>query len=627
MLQCVNVGPYLVVPDLAANGKVQVASRHHDGPPTALAIIPDILTRMTRPGVLCRLALTGLLASFCFCSATFRLDLYVSLSGSSTSAFLKDPVWRMTILNGASPRPAREYAHSTPLRWDRSPEDIRSESERLVNSVKEVYDEIGRLRVDAVCVENTLRALANVKMDYAVRRHALDFPQYVSPCQAVRSASVEADRRLCDFDVELSMRDDVFLRIAALQKTLPENVSAEEKRFLERLVSSGRRNGLHLSADTREKIKRKSKLISELSIEFNKNLNEDNTFLLFSEKQLGRYTHTNTHTHTHTHTHGTLTNPHPKDGMAENFLSGLDVDEASGLYKVTLAYPHYFPVMKRCRHPETRRRMETAFHSRCKEANTLILERLVALRAEVASLLGFSCHADYVLEVNVAKDATNVDAFLSGAARVRRGQGQTAGVLPAGRRHRGPPGDLPGPAGAALRPGAGGARVAPGRSGLRCPRRRHRRGDGPLLPGPAPEGREVRPRRVLLPATRVRGPRRGATPPGGRFGGQLHQTGCGSALAAAAPRGGDVLSRVWTRHARNLLQGDLFGVQRHAGGNGLCGGSVSGAGELGVGEGAAKEDVAPLQGRLRHPGGAARQAHRVAGGQHGVDEPAAGGPE
>ncbi|XP_077442346.1 neurolysin, mitochondrial isoform X2 [Vanacampus margaritifer] len=383
------------------------------GPPTALAIIPDILTRMTRPGVLCRLALTGLLASFCFCSATFRLDLYVSLSGSSTSAFLKDPVWRMTILNGASPRPAREYAHSTPLRWDRSPEDIRSESERLVNSVKEVYDEIGRLRVDAVCVENTLRALANVKMDYAVRRHALDFPQYVSPCQAVRSASVEADRRLCDFDVELSMRDDVFLRIAALQKTLPENVSAEEKRFLERLVSSGRRNGLHLSADTREKIKRKSKLISELSIEFNKNLNEDNTFLLFSEKQLGRYTHTNTHTHTHTHTHGTLTNPHPKDGMAENFLSGLDVDEASGLYKVTLAYPHYFPVMKRCRHPETRRRMETAFHSRCKEANTLILERLVALRAEVASLLGFSCHADYVLEVNVAKDATNVDAFLN----------------------------------------------------------------------------------------------------------------------------------------------------------------------------------------------------------------------
>ncbi|XP_051907504.1 neurolysin, mitochondrial isoform X2 [Hippocampus zosterae] len=184
------------------------------------------------------------------------------------------------------------------------------------------------------------------------------------------------------------MRHDVFLRIAALQKKLPdENVSREEKRFLDRLVASGRRNGLHLCAETREKIQKTSKLISELSIEFNKNLNEDNTFLLVSRQQL--------------------------DGMSESFLSGLDADEASGAYKVTLAYPHYFPVMKRCRDPETRRKMETAFHSRCKEANTIILERLVALRAELAALLGYSCHADYVLEVNVAKNVANVDAFLN----------------------------------------------------------------------------------------------------------------------------------------------------------------------------------------------------------------------
>ncbi|XP_061657416.1 neurolysin, mitochondrial [Syngnathoides biaculeatus] len=297
---------------------------------------------------------------------------------------------RMTILDGAAPRPGRGYAIGAPaLRWDRSAEGIIADAERLIGRVKEVYDEIGGLQLDAVSVENTLRAIANVKTEYAACRHSLDFPQYVSPLEAVRLASAEADKRLCDLDVELSAREDVFLRIAALQqKKLPENVSAEEKRFLGRLLATGRRNGLHLCTETREEIKKRSKLISNLSIEFNKNLNEDNTFLVFSRHQL--------------------------DGLAASFLSGLDVDQATGLYKVTLAYPHYFPVMKRCRDPETRRKMETAFHSRCKEANTIILERLVSLRAEVAALLGYGCHADYVLEVNVAKNATNVDSFLNG---------------------------------------------------------------------------------------------------------------------------------------------------------------------------------------------------------------------
>uniref|UniRef100_A0A3Q2Y9G8 Neurolysin (metallopeptidase M3 family) n=1 Tax=Hippocampus comes TaxID=109280 RepID=A0A3Q2Y9G8_HIPCM len=296
-----------------------------------------------------------------------------SMRGSSVT-LCRDPVWRMTILNGTAQRPARAYTHSIPLSWNRSPEDIAADTERLIGTVTKVYDEIGRLCVDAVSVENTLRALANVKMDYAARRHALDFPQYVSPCRAVRLASAQADKRGAEHEAR---RLPPNRRLAGCQNPITHLKPRPGTPTL-----LGNLNLFETFCHPK-KIKKTSKLISELSIEFNKNLNEDNTFLLVSRQQLGR------------------------------FVSGLDVDEASGVYKVTLAYPHYFPVMKRCRDPETRRKMETAFHSRCKEANTIVLERLVALRAELAALLGYGCHANYVLEVNVAKNVTNVDAFLN----------------------------------------------------------------------------------------------------------------------------------------------------------------------------------------------------------------------
>ncbi|XP_056146445.1 neurolysin, mitochondrial [Lampris incognitus] len=295
---------------------------------------------------------------------------------------------RMTLKN-ESLTPARDCSgvgnKRNTLRWDLTPDEIRTWTENLIGTIKKVYDDIGSLDIERVSVENTLKALAKAKLDYASSRHVLDFPQYVSPCKEVRSASTEADKKLSEFDVEISMRGDVFKRIIALQEKHHDKLTQEENRFLDRLVILGKRNGLHLPKDIQEEIKRTSKLISELSIEFNKNLNEDNTCLVFSERELG--------------------------GLADSYLNGLE-KTADGWYKVTLEYPHYYPLMKRCHIPETRRKMETAFHSRCKEVNTALLEQLIELRAKVANLLGFSNHANYVLEMNMAKNANTVSDFL-----------------------------------------------------------------------------------------------------------------------------------------------------------------------------------------------------------------------
>uniref|UniRef100_A0A3B4AU92 Peptidase M3A/M3B catalytic domain-containing protein n=1 Tax=Periophthalmus magnuspinnatus TaxID=409849 RepID=A0A3B4AU92_9GOBI len=306
---------------------------------------------------------------------------------SASSLEFSKPLAKMTIQSKCV-MPAQtcsQIQNLHTLRWDLSPEQIKIQTDDLITRINKMCNEIGSVKIEDVSIENTLKPLAMAKFDLASSRHVLDFPQYVCPSKDIRAASTQADKSLSEFDVEINMREDVFNRLIVLQTKFQNDLSLEEKRFVDRLVTRGKRSGLHLDKDIQENIKNISKRISELSIEFNKNLNEDNTFLVFTERELS--------------------------GLAETYLNGLE-KTIDGRYIVTLEYPHYFPLMKRCHIPETRRKMETAFHSRCKEVNTEILEELIKLRAKAAGLLGYSSHANYVLEMNMAKNASNVSDFL-----------------------------------------------------------------------------------------------------------------------------------------------------------------------------------------------------------------------
>lgn len=180
------------------------------------------------------------------------------------------------------------------------------------------------------------------------------------------------------------MRVDVYRAVQAFHDK-GEKIPAESQRFVDRLLREFKRNGLHLSEEKRDEIKKIKERMSEIEIKFNKNLGEENTILLFTKEEL--------------------------EGLTDDFLTGLEKDE-NGKYKVTLKYPHYFPLMKKCSVEETRKTTEFHFNSRAIKENTQILEELVASRQKLADILGYPNHAAYITEVRMSKSDTIVKKFL-----------------------------------------------------------------------------------------------------------------------------------------------------------------------------------------------------------------------
>jgi len=221
----------------------------------------------------------------------------------------------------------------------------------------------------------------------------LDFLHHVHPDEDIRNASTEADKRMSEHSVEMQMRKDVFDNLLKYQQSAEgKQLAGESKRFIDRLVKNGFRSGLHLDEAKRNEIKAIKKRLSDISIDFQKNVNEENTTFLLTADQL--------------------------KGVPQDFLDARKQED--GKYLISLKYPDYFPVQKKCALPETRKLLQTAFDSRCKDLNAKLLEESAKLRSQQAAILGYDHHADYVLELRMAKKQKVVENFLDDLSKKLR---------------------------------------------------------------------------------------------------------------------------------------------------------------------------------------------------------------
>ncbi|TLF50680.1 oligopeptidase A [Halomonas urmiana] len=114
-------------------------------------------------------------------------------------------------------------------------------------------------------------------------------------------------------------------------------------------------------------------------------------------------------------------------GLPESALATLKANaEAKGLsgYRITLDFPSFFPVMTYAEDRALRQEVYTAFVTRASDQgpnageydNAPVMEEILALRHELAELLGFGDYADYSLSTKMAESPEQVITFLEDLA-------------------------------------------------------------------------------------------------------------------------------------------------------------------------------------------------------------------
>ncbi len=194
------------------------------------------------------------------------------------------------------------------------------------------------------------------------------------------------------------------LRLCARYRSLhgsPSFATLEpaQRKLIENELRDFKLGGAELAEDDKARLKVVNEALAELSTRFEEHLlDATNAWALFSEdaEELAGV---------------------PDDVLAAA-RSAAQADGKPG-WKLTLRMPCYLPVMQYARNRDLRRRMHEAYATRASELgahpewdNGPVIERILALRREEATLLGYRNYAEVSLVPKMAQTPAEVLAFL-----------------------------------------------------------------------------------------------------------------------------------------------------------------------------------------------------------------------
>ena len=286
----------------------------------------------------------------------------------------------MTLGAGA----ASSASYPTTVQWNWTPESILTTGQKVMKDSDKKYDALAKMPDGKRTFDNTVLELERIGTVAGEQIGPALFLKYVSTDEKVRTASDSVEVEFSRWAIKANAREDLYAALkAAVAKDPPR--TPLDKRLVEKMMLDFRLNGLDLSKEKRDHVTELKQKISDLGIAFDKNLNEAQDSLLLTRAEL--------------------------TGLPDSYVERLE-KAADGRYKITIAYPDYFPFMTNSTNAAARAQMEKKFSNRAAKENLPLLSQALVLRQQLAETMGYKTYADYALQNRMAKSPDQVMSFL-----------------------------------------------------------------------------------------------------------------------------------------------------------------------------------------------------------------------
>ena len=231
--------------------------------------------------------------------------------------------------------------------------------------------------------ENTLRGYDDAVFELAAAGSQVGLLHSVHPDKSIRDTAEAQAQKISQVGVELALNQKVY---QALTEVCVDETDPAGRHYLERTLLQYRLAGVDKDEPTRARLKELQDKATLLSLTFSRNVQEGGNTV-------------------------TIEDPIELEGLPPDFLESHQPAN-DGKITLTTDFPDFLSVMTFARSHELRLHMFLAYNTRAYPQNKQILLDLLAIRKEIAQLLGFSNWADLATADQMMESASNMQTFL-----------------------------------------------------------------------------------------------------------------------------------------------------------------------------------------------------------------------